>query len=462
MNLFKKSLLATALTAISAGAMAVNVTSTKLQHTDEGIKTAAVVEGADFVATLQAEYKADDIIKFSTSLPLDATFIPKPTINADVSGAVGITAMTLGYMSQASNAMGGTDLVYRVTTLTTSATPNSTIGSTVTLGDLANLEPLLFDADAVRASKNVNVTYAAETSNGIVIDTPTGANTATASVLSVAGQYTVVVDTEFNGVINVEKDRKEFVTPQNTNMNDDAIILSFTDTTAGGSNDKVATAGLVDATIYGNFSFLDTDDTQDGIQLGANTVVASLGTGSIAPADITASSIIVKGIDASAKQTVTIDVKEDVVIPAQDFTVDYKLTYTDADSNAQTVNAAGLTAGSWELNGSSTDITYVPYGSNLEQFIWVTNKGSQSGAISVSAFDEAGNEYGPYDLGTSESGTIKRLSADIAEKLAEDGFTTGRVSMNVTVNVPKADATVYAAYKVVSDADRLTLPTNKL
>ncbi|MGB0898859.1 MAG: hypothetical protein ACPGSN_06380, partial [Psychrobium sp.] len=52
--------------------------------------------------------------------------------------------------------------------------------------------------------------------------------------------------------------------------------------------------------------------------------------------------------------------------------------------------------------------------------------------------------------------------ADLKAKLVADGVTNERVSLNVTVNAPTGNVEIFAAYKVISANDRLTLPVKSL
>jgi hypothetical protein len=113
-------------------------------------------------------------------------------------------------------------------------------------------------------------------------------------------------------------------------------------------------------------------------------------------------------------------------------------------------------AGAMTLNGRTAQIDYVPYGENLEQFIWVTNDSAQTGDVSVIARLEDGT---PVDLGVIAESTpgLVKLDTVIAEALAAEGFTSGRAALEITINTPKEKTSIYGAYKVKSADDRLGL-----
>ncbi|GGA98925.1 hypothetical protein [Agarivorans gilvus] len=450
MNLFKKTLLASAVAVISSGAMAVNVTPDNgtLQHSIEGISTAATVVGDDFTVVLGAEYKADDIITLTFSQPLAEGYTPPTTVT---STNVAVAEVTIGLLT---GGAGDTELKYRVTNIDTTA-------DTTTIGADLSFAGLSFEGDAVRSAKKVAVSYKAETNNGVELDKAIAPNSSTADLLAVTQQFATMVNTKFDGIIDVEADRKLFVTPANALANDDTIEVELTDAAQA---DISASLTGVTYTINGNFGFLDTDADTDGIQLGANTVVVDAGNVDSVEADK-----IVVSHTLAAPIILTLDVQEDVIIPAQKFSVDTAVVYDDAGTDGAGANVSEHTdtnaiadAGEWKLNGASIDVIYVPYGEAVEQFLWVTNKGSQDGVITVTAFDQNSVQYGPYTIGTSKANSLVRIADEVKDALEADGLTGERVQLNVTVNVPSDDVQVYAAYKVTADSDRLTLPTKKL
>ncbi|HAD47721.1 MAG TPA: hypothetical protein DCF92_02610 [Idiomarina sp.] len=155
----------------------------------------------------------------------------------------------------------------------------------------------------------------------------------------------------------------------------------------------------------------------------------------------------------SASQTLT----------PQSFTasVDVKGTVSGV-SGTQTASAASsASAGSWDLNGASVYVPYMPYASGLSQIIYVSNKGSQSGEIEVTAFDDAGNEYGPYDLGTAGAKDITKITGGLEDALAADGFTSGKLAFTVTVTAPSNSIEVYTGYNAGNDRGLVINSSNR-
>jgi hypothetical protein len=71
--------------------------------------------------------------------------------------------------------------------------------------------------------------------------------------------------------------------------------------------------------------------------------------------------------------------------------------YTSAGSaaGAKTITS-DLASGAWALNGASVVIPYIPYNDNASQIVYLTNKGTQTGDITITAFESNGTKY---DLG---------------------------------------------------------------
>ena len=468
--MFKKTLIAVALAGLSANALAVNVASTPLQHSVEAAKSAAsfTVADATATATMKAEYKVDDLITLTYSQNFADGFTALPNLLVTNTDA-GATTITLGKLSQTANS-----IVYRVTDISVTAPKVAT-----TVGAVIKLPKVEFNAAAVRAAKLVTVKYSATLSNGTTpLDQASGAFKDTADLLKLTQQFTTSASTKLDGVVDVTLDRKEFVRAAGF-----PLVPVVTDVVALNLNDAAPFTGVTVAansvvyTVKGDFAFLDTDAATAGIQLGANTVTATDGAGAAIAAGkiaIEADKIVVTN-DGVAQQegatTITITNNARGVMSAQTFTADAAVSYTDAGANldgikgvAQTDTTSAMAAGAWTLNGASVDVPYMPYGAGVEQFLWVTNKGNQAGDIKVTAFDQAGKAYGPFNLGSSAKG-LKKLDAALKTELVKAGLDEAknpRVALNVTVNAPATDITVYAAYKAVAADDRLTVPTKSL
>ena len=441
--MFKKSLLAASIAAFSTGAFAVNVTSTALQHSNEGVQSAATIAGAAATATLNAEYKVDDLITFTYSQDISNT--AATTINAVLVGAGAGDEMVLGKLSQDANSV-----TYRVTNLVLGNGATTTVGATVAIP-----APTFAGAD-VRAAGSASVTYSATLSNGTTpLDQATAPNVATVDVVELVDQFTVDIDaaTDFDGVVDVEDDRQSY----EGGVAADTVVVELVNTAATDIN--AALTGVT-FTVNGNFGFLDTDADTDGIQLGTNTVTASAGT-----VDSVAADAIVVSHNAAAAITITVTNNEANEIPTQTFTVDTEIAYDDTgddgvagggDDVSQTANVAGTAAGEWTINGSNITFPYVPVGftsttTNFE----IANSGVQNGDILLTAFDSAGNSYSGTASIQAVAGTVTKLSP--TEIMSTLGLTSGtKLSLTITTTAPDADIKI-TGYSNFKDSGRNTL-----
>lgn len=471
--MFKKTLIAVALAGLSANALAVNVSSglnsaNAVEHSIEAVKSATsfTVNEGTATATMRAEYKVDDLITLTFSQPFAAGFsAPVNILTTNITGAAPVrTTITLGKLSQTANTV-----TYRVTDISVTGGVATTVGAVVAIPEVT------FDADAVRASKSVTVKYSATLSNGTTpLDQASSGDSDNALLLKLSQQYTASVSQQFDGIVDVTEDRKQF-----TDGTTDAVKLTLGKATI---KDVSVPATSVVYTVKGDFSFLDTNPASAGVQapVGAVVVAPMVIPGGGLPGtvvDVQADKIIITQPAAVAVGTTVLTLDNAVaksVMSAQTFTADAVVNYTDAGTDLAALPATGakvqadttsaLDAGAWTLNGASVDVPYMPYGSGIEQFLWVTNKGNQAGDIKVTAFDQTGKAYGPFNLGSSAKG-LKKLDAALKTALVAAGLNEAnspRVALNVTVNAPAKDITVYAAYKAVAADDRLTVPTVSL
>jgi len=437
LKMFKKTLLAATIAALSTSAFAVNVASTALEHSNEGVQTATTIAAAAAVATLKAEYKVDDLITFTFSQDFDAAFVATTTINATLIGAGAGDEMVLGKLSQTTNSV-----TYRVTNLTLGNGATTTVGATV------DIEAVSFDGAALRAAGSASVTWSATLSNGTtVLDQASGTDSATADIVTLSDQYITAVDSGFDGVIDVEDDRETFEGA----IKVDTVVVSLENAAAINVAHINATLNTVTYTINGNFSFLDTDVDAAGIQLGTNTVVASVGS----VASVEASAITVSH-NAAVPITLAITNNAAGTLPTQTFTADAVVNYDDA--NAVTHDSTSVThaAGSWGINGSQVTFPYAPIGyDHISTNFEIANSGVQNGEITVDAFDTMGNPYNAILVQAAEAGKLTKVSED--DVMTALGLTTGtKVSITFTTAAPASDIKV-TGYSNLNGTGRMGL-----
>jgi len=366
---------------------------------------------------------------------------------------------------------------YRVTTITDAA---SSINLQLMAPNLA-----LSPSGLLTATQN-DLTFAASTATGLSMD----ANTTAYTTADTEEEYTFSVTTKFDGVVDVENDRKKFTvattdtggTAGTASLYRDTMIykLALSTGTNGTTMTSASAAAAVTAvnateagsvlTLGGDFSFLDTS-TAAGITPAGSAIIQSdgsdmtpVGTDAI---DSTSGAITVTqangtgwGADTDANLIITSSVTSNA-LPVQSYTPSVTMTY---QSGSVTGNTKTLTAdaGSWTLNGASITAYMVPWSSATEKYLWVGNTGAGDAAVSATV-QAGGADYGPYSVGTVASKSQGKINAALDSALSTAGVDTStwsRANVTVTAPVKASDITLSASYKHVGDADRLTIETS--
>jgi hypothetical protein len=429
-QLFKKTILAATVAAVSGIAVAGNISVTTTQnHSEQGLAavTTAIVSG-NVTYTVKGAYAQSDQITITLTpgsvpsgytWPSSLTFTPAGTPGTATAGA----NMAVGLLSVGSNNSSAT---YRVTSVTPDPANDdgTTIGGVLTLGT--------FDLNAASiATGAVTVSISSKTPTGDAVDSPTNQDTHTATLAKASDQFgELVVTVAADQVIDVSQGREAF----------DGSINSDTITWTASNNTSLINAATVSQTsivLHGDFEGMTNSNFSVG---GAGTPVLDTDADTLTvtyAAPVTTDTIT---ITPTAAGTTGAD-----VLKAQSFNIDGTYIY---GTNTPEILATGKAAGSWTLNGAVTNIPYMPYGDNVFQILYVSNEGSQSGDIMVTAFDENGIEYPLGSIGTIGAKSVKKITAEVYNELQAQGFTNGKLSLTITVNAPAADITVYASYNV--------------
>lgn len=458
--MFKKSLLALALTTVAVGASAATLTTSSATvglSTDGNV----AVYGKEYISagtagvlyptlqvTLGAQYSVGDIISFSVSgASYDLTNSTQSL--AFGAGSTGST-MTVGLISSAAG-----KLTYRVT-----AASGNHSGATLTLSGMK-----LSNASAAAAG-NITATYAAETSTGIVIDSATANSKVVAKTVD---EYLVgfaAATDKLDATVSVGDLRKNFISGT-TKAYDDALKVTFSRyTLLTGEEFVVAGAAptATSVTLKGDFSFLDTNG--DG-KINASDKIASplsvTGFGSSAASFATdLQSVVITGPTAFGNAGVTITAGNsagDVTIKNQAFSAETSMTYLaqSGSTTASTKETATLSAGEWDLDGSQDKVDFVPFGADYARSITVSNEGTVEGAITVT-LTAGGKSYTKTLTAVAAAMEITNISAEVNAVAAENGI-TGNAQLEVVVNAPAAKITVNSVYYAKKDGDRVLVPT---
>jgi hypothetical protein len=446
---------------ISPALMAADVATPSITAyvSDEYLSTSPSTEVFSHPAvgfTIEAEYAVGDIINLSFSgSALDETTLP-----SSIEGGAAPTAIvTLGLLSATTD--GAT---YRVTEVDT-GTGNTTVGIQFDLcsdGVLPNLPPCDFNANAVDANNGVVLGFSAETGTGLALDTGGGADRSTALFIT-GSQFAPEVVSVFNGIVDVNQNREEFTdgTTDGASFNvsssavtcggvDDACEIIF----PIGLGEAVATPLAQDVTITSDFSWVfDDDDTTAGLQPAADVFTLTNCGGPTAYS----ATAITSSCDFDADVAVDIDVAPNataagggVVLPATSFVSTHVLNYEGSQGTASSITVNNVSLGAWKLNGFQSQVAYMPYQTGIGQIIYLANRSSQAGAITVDWIDQFGNS-GSFDAGTVAAGSTIALADAIRAGLPAEQRQGGRLALTITANVPACDAQLNAQYNVSGD-----------
>jgi hypothetical protein len=412
---------------------------------------ATAVFAATVTVTLGSDYIANDTVELGLTGGsfITGTSTLGTSYNGPVTcGSAGNTA-TLGFLSRSA-----TTANYRVTGVL--GTQNNAVCSFSL--------PISRNSMAT-AGATQTVSWTAKTAqSGLVFD----AASRVATIGSVRTQFLAPTDvTRLNGVVDVDSGRYQF-----ENGHDTGSLLSATGassdtltfTLQNRADDGAAVLTSIVGVINGDFSFVDGGNTTAGCQagdLGAGhgLISASGATLSInsdcTKLTFTATSAGVVKISLGTGSSSTTPTNGGVLDAPQAFTVD-PLTYSYAGAGGGSTGSASVafsstgSAGSWTLNGSISKIAYMPYGTGISRIVYITNRSTQSGGVSATAFNDAGVECEIENVATATKGSVTNLSAGLDAGVAAcyGASFNGKVAFEITANIPGDKAEVYSAYNV--------------
>ena len=135
------------------------------------------------------------------------------------------------------------------------------------------------------------------------------------------------------------------------------------------------------------------------------------------------------------------------------------VTGTGSCGTASGTETDNVAVGAWTLNGFQAFVPYMPFGATISQILYVTNKSTQAGAVTVDAYNEAGTTCS-FSAGTAAASAVTQLSTALVNGITAcyGANYSGKVSFNVSAPIPGALAEVYSAYNV--NGNRLTVINN--
>jgi hypothetical protein len=429
-NILKKTLIAAAIAATATAATAATVvanggaTSTFTEKKWQSVSA----EGLAIAKTVAIGTAADDIL---VSLTLDSTYQETDLLVMTIAGAtIDATATTTVTIGATTFELLGVDADAGTVTLRPASTTTVAAGTYAVSGIVLKA----WSGAATLASKGVTV-------QGIDID-----KGAAVPIAFAGSEFTVKSGVKFDAVVDVEKERKEYVS---------GTTDSFTVAVKSGADLLAVTAGKATVALTGaDLAFLNDKDGK----LASASYALDVLTEDTAKTTFVGNTLTVMstaGYAASFGMTLTADGKADVnaqALTGQSFSADVDLAYAFGGTSGS-VSTDNIAVGAWTLSGAQVNIPYMPYGPSITQVIYLSNDGTVNGDIELVGFDDEGNQFGPVTLSiTAVGGSVTRLAGPIKAALLEEGFDgNGKVDITLTVNSPKADVEIYAAYNVTGD-----------
>jgi S-layer protein Slr4 len=434
-----------------ADAATLGGTTLVMSKQSNALATSGATQLVTLSATLGANYLSADRVKLSAS-PSTLALFPSTGKPADVSCG----GATLG----ASN-YNSTDVSYRA---------NGAIAEGTTCTFVVAVRPAAI-------SGSVGISYQAFFGSSADV-----ADSAAARVVAtVVDQFASTIKTKLNNTVDVNNSRYHFTSDDGTASGvtnrltgrEDHLIIGLTNTPTPVVT--AATVTSVTVTVLGDFSFLDDDGTAGCVSTDINGSFGqasdsdSTGTLSIssdcrsltwstsadqANADIT----IALGKNAAASATAGTNTAgvavEKVLTAPQEFSASVAFTYYNTargpsvtGSVTTTANEAG-NAGEWDLNGASINVGFMPYTAGTSRILNLTNRSAQTGAVTVSAINEAGVECPAFSVGAIAATSILNISAavDTGIRACYGSDFAGRVALSLVANIPGTQAELYSGY----------------
>ena len=454
--MFKKTLVATSLLALASTSMADTLGSSAT------VPTTVITSAAP---TIQAIATADDVSVVAQILHLDSNLSVGDTIAVTYIGAAldegyshpstplvisqsndngGDPACTVASQNISFAGLSGSVATYRV---------QATNG--VTEHCAVALPALEIDGASLATADKFSISTTTSTPYGVIQSVA-----ATKLVDVAAAELTSVVTTDFDEVVAVASARNA--------LGAGTDVATFTLADSGGG----ATVAASTMTVTGDFSWAA--QTTAGVTTYPGVVVTG---GQVSGAVYTATSATwaMSGVGVA---TLTLTPPTALVTGAAypqigvttlsptTFVFSSTINYTNEESVAVAGGdsiTAGV-AGAWTMDGASITAFGIPKSTSVTPFLWVQNKGTLAGDITVDVRCD-GVTTSAIAAGTSAAKSNTSIGA--AVKTAMDAVATcgagSRYDADITVNATQANVEVLAGYKVTAadgSNDRLQLETS--
>ena len=436
--MFKKTLLAAALTAATFGANATTVITTGTPGEEiistQGLPATNAFQLVDsIILTLDADENSGIVDSGRLVVSITGAFWSNPTsAQAAVAGDIAGATATVDAAASTS-----TQLIFD---LADAGGDLSAVadGDTITL---TNLE-LQITGTTVSVSSvfqsGTNVDFASTA--GAAID-----------VAKTGDQWVASVTAKLDQQIDVGNDRQTFVGGVTTDS------LTFDVNTVGTG----ATLNDVTTTIAGDFkNILSVVATNNGAATYVINEALTEATYTYTGATDTTATEVTSNPSVVAFNLVT--AADDVeAMDVSSFNASIDIDYDNAEAvQGDFSPLTSADAGGFELNGSTATLEYVPFGPNTALIIQATSTFDEDALVSVSYLNPTtGLMVDLENIATATASSVSRLGSIISAAIVADaGVESGKTRMVITVNAPAADVTFFTGFKDTSDKDRLALP----
>lgn len=406
----------------------------------------------------------DTVVKTVTAVASAGEITFAPATGTVILADVALSIKQPDVMEFGRQTTDATSVTYRVGAITTKG--GSRVGAAIALPSGVMVKA------AELVASDASVSYSASTSAGAAIDALT-----TSKIIGQSIPAVTLAITNFDGVVDVEKDRKALV-GGTAGASSDVLTFDFTAGTpaTGTFIDSQTTQGNIVApanntgsaknwasntvvhTVNGNFVFMD-NAAAAGVT--TNRVTDTSATTTIAMATDGASFTVTDTATADAPVTVLKDIAANV-IPVQSFSGKSVYGYNNSAGTAKVKTVTHASLGAFTLNGAAVTAYAVPMGTTVSRFLWVSNKGVAAATLNATVIAE-GVSYGPYSLGSAAALKATSVGGLIDTALVNAGVSlpnNSRATITIDSPVKQADITVSAAYKHIGDSDRLILETS--
>lgn len=469
--MFKKTLLALALTgaAVSANAASVINTSTGsvLNISEQGLPatkatTLATVADAATLQGFDGTTSGQEYIKVSLKAADNGVIVAGSRLVVNITGAFFSDPSKIIVTAAAADfASADNDEGFTVSTAeSTSSKLVITLAGTLTVADNDFIR--IGNLGLITKDSSISVSSVFETASKVQVASTAAPAKAVAAVTDQwkAGIVTdVTATTPTSGVLSAEIDvangRKTFdTTGSATSATTDTLTFDVETQGSGAtpvsavstiSGDFTGVASVV-ATNNGTATYTINDDKTKATYTYNTTTDTT-----VAELVANASSVLFTLETAATKVT---------ALSVRDFDLKLDLNYTDAESNAGKFSLINGAAGSWKLNGVSKTIDYMPMGPNTAPIIQATSTFTEDASVSVSYLNETtGKMVTLTDIATVKANQVTKLGSAIAAAVLADAAVDSMLTkLIVTINAPSTKVSLFTGFKDTSDKDRLGVP----